>query len=39
VSGKNGYLVIAEESGKIVAFHLENEDPVMAGQPIYDLEV
>jgi ABC-type uncharacterized transport system ATPase subunit len=31
--------VIAEESGKIIAFHLENEDPVMAGQPIYDLEV
>jgi acetyl-CoA carboxylase biotin carboxyl carrier protein len=31
--------VIAEESGKIIAFHLENEDPVMAGEPIYDLEV
>jgi acetyl-CoA carboxylase biotin carboxyl carrier protein len=30
--------VIAEETGKIVAFHVENEDPVMAGQPIYDLE-
>ncbi len=31
--------VIAEEDGKIIAFHVENEDPVMAGQPIYDVEV
>jgi acetyl-CoA carboxylase biotin carboxyl carrier protein len=31
--------VITEENGKIIAFHVENEDPVMAGQPIYDLEV
>ena len=30
--------VVAEESGKVVAFHVENEDPVMAGQPLYDLE-
>ena len=30
--------VIAEEAGRIVAFHIENEDPVMAGQPLYELE-
>jgi acetyl-CoA carboxylase biotin carboxyl carrier protein len=30
--------VVAEDAGKIVAFHLENEDAVMAGQPLYDLE-
>jgi acetyl-CoA carboxylase biotin carboxyl carrier protein len=30
--------VIAEAAGKLVAFHVENEDPVMAGQPLYDLE-
>jgi acetyl-CoA carboxylase biotin carboxyl carrier protein len=30
--------VIAEKSGKLVAFHIENEEPVMAGQPLYDLE-
>lgn len=30
--------VIAEESGKVVAFHIENEEPVMAGQPLCDLE-
>ncbi len=30
--------VVAEEAGKIVAFHLENEDAVMAGQPLYDIE-
>jgi acetyl-CoA carboxylase biotin carboxyl carrier protein len=31
--------VVAEEAGKVVAFHVENEDPVMAGQPLYDIEV
>jgi biotin carboxyl carrier protein len=31
--------VLAEEAGRIVAFHIENEDPVMAGQPLYDVEV
>jgi acetyl-CoA carboxylase biotin carboxyl carrier protein len=30
--------VIAEAAGKLVAFHVANEDPVMAGQPLYDLE-
>jgi acetyl-CoA carboxylase biotin carboxyl carrier protein len=30
--------VIAEESGKLVKFLLENEDPVMAGQPLYEIE-
>jgi acetyl-CoA carboxylase biotin carboxyl carrier protein len=31
--------VLADEAGRIVAFHIENEDPVMAGQPLYDVEV
>lgn len=30
--------VTAEEAGTIVAFHVENEDPVMAGEPLYDIE-
>jgi acetyl-CoA carboxylase biotin carboxyl carrier protein len=30
--------VVAEQDGKVAAFHVENEDPVMAGQPLYDLE-
>ena len=30
--------VIAEEAGTLAAFHVENEDAVMAGQPLYDLE-
>ena len=30
--------VVAEEAGRVVAFHVENEDAVMAGQPLYDLE-
>lgn len=30
--------VTAEEAGTIVAFHVENEDPVMAGEPLYDVE-
>ena len=31
--------VVAEYRGRLLAFHVENEDPVMAGQPLYDLEV
>ena len=31
--------VVAEEAGTIVAFHVDNEDAVMAGQPLYDIEV
>ncbi len=31
--------VIAEEAGRLIAFHVANEDPVMAGEPLYDLEV
>ncbi|MCK0198171.1 acetyl-CoA carboxylase [Ancylobacter sp. 6x-1] len=30
--------VIAEEAGTLVAFHVENEDAVMAGQALYDLD-
>ena len=30
--------VVAEEAGRVVAFHAENEDAVMAGQPLYDIE-
>jgi acetyl-CoA carboxylase biotin carboxyl carrier protein len=30
--------VVAEEVGKLVTFHLDNEDAVMAGQPLYDIE-
>lgn len=30
--------VVAEDAGKIVAFHVDNEDAVMAGQPLYDIE-
>lgn len=30
--------VEAEEAGKIIAFHVENEGEVMAGAPLYDLE-
>lgn len=30
--------VAAEEAGTLVAFHVDNEDAVMAGQPLYDLE-
>ncbi len=30
--------VTAEEAGRIVAFHVDNEDAVMAGQPLYDIE-
>ena len=31
--------VVAEEAGRIVRFLVENEDPVMAGEPLYELEV
>lgn len=31
--------VVAEAAGKLVRFLVENEDPVMAGQPLYELEV
>ena len=31
--------VVAEAAGRVLAFHVENEDPVMAGQPLYDLDV
>ncbi len=31
--------VAAEEAGTLVAFHVENEDAVMAAQPLYDIEV
>ncbi len=30
--------VTAEEAGTIVAFHVDNEDAVMAGQPLYDID-
>ena len=35
---KSFITVEAEAAGTIVAFHVENEEPVMAGQPLYDLE-
>ena len=31
--------VVAEAAGRLPAFDVENEDPVMAGQPLYDLDV
>ncbi|MBB3999222.1 acetyl-CoA carboxylase [Aureimonas pseudogalii] len=30
--------VVAEEAGILKAFHVENEDAVMAGQPLLDLD-
>ena len=30
--------VLAEEAGTLAAFHVGNEEPVMAGQPLYDLD-
>ncbi len=30
--------VTADTAGKLVRFLIENEDPVMAGQPLYELE-
>lgn len=31
--------VTAEESGRLAKFLVENEDDIMAGQPLYELEV
>lgn len=31
--------VLAEEAGRIHRFLVENEAPVMAGEPLYELEV
>ncbi len=31
--------VTAEEPGKLARFLIENEDAVMAGQPLYEIEV
>jgi len=30
--------VVAEEAGRIVRFLVDNEEPVMAGEPLYELE-
>ncbi|MGI4764909.1 MAG: acetyl-CoA carboxylase [Janthinobacterium lividum] len=30
--------VTAETAGRLVRFLVENEDPIMAGQPLYELE-
>lgn len=31
--------VEAEEAGRIIRFLVDDEDPVMAGQPLYEIEV
>jgi acetyl-CoA carboxylase biotin carboxyl carrier protein len=31
--------VVAEDAGRIVRFLVENEDAIMAGDPIYELEI
>lgn len=31
--------VTAEEAGKLVRFLVENDEAIMAGQPLYELEV
>lgn len=31
--------VTAEEAGRIVRFLVDNEEPVMAGDPLYEIEV
>ncbi len=31
--------VTAEEAGRLLRFLVEDDDPVMAGQPLYDIEV
>lgn len=31
--------VVSEHAGRLLAFHVENEDAVMAGEPLYDLEI
>lgn len=30
--------ITAEQAGTLAAFHVDDEEPVMAGQPLYDLE-
>ena len=30
--------VVAEVAGTLASFHVEDEDPVMAGQPLLDIE-
>lgn len=30
--------VVAEEAGTLAAFHVDNEDAVMAGEPLCDLD-
>lgn len=35
---KTFYEVKADNDGKIAKFHVDNEDPVQAGQPLLDLE-
>ncbi len=30
--------VAADAAGRIAAFHIEDEDPIMAGQPLLDIE-
>ena len=35
---KTFYEVKAEVAGKITKFHIENEEAIMAGQPIADVE-
>ena len=30
--------VVAEDAGRIARFLVANEDPVMAGQPLYEIE-
>jgi biotin carboxyl carrier protein len=30
--------VVAETAGKLVRYLVENEDPVMAGEPLYEIE-
>jgi biotin carboxyl carrier protein len=31
--------VVAEDAGRLVSFHVDDNDAVMAGQPLYDIEV
>lgn len=30
--------VVSDEAGTLTAFHIENEDAVMPGQPLYDID-
>lgn len=30
--------VTADEAGRLLRFLVENEDPVMAGEPLYEIE-